>query len=370
MLARAEIGEVESVAAHRRGRVLHDPQEHCQPRECGQGRARILDILRQPIPLEGHELVVTPSMGIALIPQDGHDPDTLLKNADRAMYAAKESGRNRFQFFDPSMSFKLQECFALEVGMRRGLAHGAFHVFFQPQIDARSGEVMGMEALLRWDDPEMGSIAPTRFIPVAEETGLILELGEFVFREALTFAQALRSEGLPGLRVAVNLSSVQMLDPQLLERIEHCIAMTGADPRNLEVEVTESVLLESSGQALAMLKRMKAMGITLALDDFGTGFSSLSYLHQYPFDIIKIDQSFIQSITGESHGRSLVGAIIAMGRSLGMEVIAEGVEHLDQANFLLDRGCHKAQGFLYGHPMSPDAFRSFYWRQLGGESKI
>ena len=283
------------------------------------------------------------------------------------MYAAKENGRNRFQFFDPSMSSRLLECFALESGMRRGLAHGAFHVAFQPQIDARNLTVMGMEALLRWDDPEMGSISPARFIPVAEETGLIVELGEFVFREALAFTQSLLAEGLPKIRVAVNLSSVQMLDPQLLERIETCIAFTGADASCLEVEVTESVLLENSGPALATLKRMKALGITLALDDFGTGFSSLSYLHQYPFDIIKIDQSFIQSLGVETQGRSLAAAIIAMGRSLGLEVIAEGVEHLDQANFLLDRGCHKAQGFLYGHPMSPDRFRAYYWEQVGGK---
>ncbi|MFZ1612795.1 MAG: EAL domain-containing protein, partial [Holophaga sp.] len=284
-------------------------------------------------------------------------------------YAAKEGGRNRFQFFDSSMACRLQERFALEAGMRRGLAHGAFHVHFQPQIDARTHTIMGMEALLRWDDPEMGSIAPTKFIPVAEETGLILELGEFVFREALQFSQHLQTEGLPPIRVAVNLSSVQMLDPQLLERIEYCIALTGADPHNLEVEVTESVLLEGSGQALATLNRMKELGITLALDDFGTGYSSLSYLHQYPFDILKIDQSFVQALSGASQGRNLATAIIAMGKSLGMELIAEGVEDLDQANFLLARGCHKAQGFLYGHPMSPTDFRAFYWDRVGGEPK-
>jgi diguanylate cyclase (GGDEF)-like protein len=365
MLARAETGD--SVARIGGDEFCLILKHLSSPVNAGRVAQRILDVLRQPVMLEGHELVVTPSIGIAMIPQDGLSPDTLLKNADRAMYAAKENGRNRFQFFDPSMSSRLLECFALESAMRRGLAHGAFHVAFQPQIDARSHTVMGMEALLRWDDPEMGSIAPARFIPVAEETGLIVELGEFVFREALAFTQSLLAEGLPKIRVAVNLSSVQMLDPQLLERIEACIAFTGADASCLEVEVTESVLLESSGPALATLKRMKALGITLALDDFGTGFSSLSYLHQYPFDIIKIDQSFIQSLTTESQGRSLAAAIIAMGRSLGLEVIAEGVEHLDQANFLLDRGCHKAQGFLYGYPMSPDRFRAYYWEKVGGK---
>lgn len=369
VLARAESTDVESVARIGGDEFCLVLKSLSSPVDAGRVAQRILEALRQPILLEGHELVVTPSIGIALMPQDGRDPDTLLKNADRAMYAAKEGGRNRFQFFDPSMASRLQERFALEAGMRRGLAHGAFHVHFQPQIDARTHTIMGMEALLRWDDPDMGSIAPTKFIPVAEETGLILELGEFVFREALQFSQRLQAEGLPAIRVAVNLSSVQMLDPQLLDRIEYCIALTGADPRNLEVEVTESVLLEGSGQALATLNRMKGLGITLALDDFGTGYSSLSYLHQYPFDILKIDQSFVQALSGEAQGRNLATAIIAMGKSLGMELVAEGVEHLDQANFLLARGCHKAQGFLYGHPMSPKDFTAFYWERLGGEPK-
>ena len=366
LLARAESGDLDSVA-----RIGGD--EFClilkglsSPVDIGKVAQRILEALRQPILLEGHELVVTPSIGIALVPQDGRDPDTLLKNADRAMYAAKEGGRNRFEFFDASMGSKVLERFYLEAGLRRGLGHGAFHVHFQPQIDARTHTVMGMEALLRWDDPEMGSIAPAKFIPVAEETGLILELGEFVFQEAMRFTQSLKAQGLPPIRVAVNLSSVQMLDPQLLERIENCIALTGADPHFLEVEITESVLMESPGKAMATLSRMKELGITLALDDFGTGFSSLSYLHQYPFDILKIDQSFVQSLSGESGGRNLASAIIAMGKTLGMEVIAEGVEHLDQANFLLARGCHKAQGFLYGHPMSPEAFSRYYWDRMGG----
>jgi diguanylate cyclase (GGDEF)-like protein len=339
------------------------------PVDAGRVAQRILDLLRQPVLLEGHELVVTPSIGIALVPQDGRDPDTLLKNADRAMYAAKEAGRNRFEFFDPSMGSRLLERFAMEEGMRRGLSHGAFHVHFQPQLDARTGTILGMEALLRWDDPEMGSIAPVKFIPVAEETGLIIELGEFVFREALGFSQRLKDEGLPPIRVAVNLSSVQMLDPRLLERIEACIALTGADPHLLEVEVTESVLMDGSGKALETLLRMKELGITLALDDFGTGFSSLSYLHSYPFDILKIDQSFVQSLSEASQGRSIASAIIAMGRSLGMELVAEGVEQLDQAHFLLARGCHKAQGFLYGHPMSPEDFRRYYLERVGGERR-
>jgi diguanylate cyclase (GGDEF)-like protein len=364
VLARPDSGDFDSVARIGGDEFCLILKNLASPVDAGRVAQRVLDVLRQPIPLDGHELVVTPSIGIALIPQDGRNTETLLKNADRAMYAAKEGGRNRFEFFDPSMGSQLHERFRMEEGMRRGLAHGAFHVHFQPQIDARTHTVLGMEALLRWEDPDMGSIAPTKFIPVAEETGLILELGEFVFREALGFNQSLLAEGLPQIRVAVNLSSVQMLDPQLLERIESCLAITGADPHFLEVEVTESVLLEGSEKTLATLLRMKELGITLALDDFGTGYSSLSYLHHFPFDILKIDQSFIQALTGAVPGRNLASTIIAMGKSLGMELVAEGVEHLEQAHFLLANGCHKAQGYLYGYPMSPEDFRAFFRLKL------
>ena len=370
VLARNEGGDIDSVA-----RIGGD--EFClilkglsSPVDAGRVAQRILEVLRQPVHLDGHELVVTPSIGIALMPQDGRDPDTLMKNADRAMYAAKEAGRNRFQFFDPSMGSRLLERFALETGIRRGLARGEFHVHFQPQLDARTGTILGMEALLRWDDPEMGSVAPAKFIPVAEETGLIVELGEFVFREALSFNRSLQSEGFPPIRVAVNLSSAQMLDPQLIDRIQQSLLITGGDPRLLEVEVTESLLLESSGQGLAALQSMKQMGITLALDDFGTGFSSLSYLQKYPFDTLKIDQSFVRSLPGATQGRDLAAAIIAMGRSLGMELVAEGVEQPEQANFLLERGCNKAQGFLYGRPMSPRDFRKYYLEQIERQGRV
>lgn len=364
LLVRAETGEVESVARLGGDEFCVILKRLQDPMDAGKVAQRILEALRTPVQLDGHDLVVTPSVGIAVIPQDGRDSDTVLKNADRAMYAAKEAGRNRFCFFDASMGTRLRERFAMEEGIRRGLARGAFHVHFQPQIDARTGEVLGMEALLRWDDPEMGSIAPARFIPVAEETGLIVELGDFVFREALAFSRSLELENLPPIRVAVNLSSIQMLDPQLLDRIRHSIALTGANPRMLEVEVTESVLLESSEQALEALHEMKRMGITLALDDFGTGYSSLSYLHRFPFDLLKIDRSFVSNVATEDPGPSLTAAIIALARSLNMDLIAEGVEQIEQASFLLERGCHKAQGFLYGRPMTPEAFRAYYRQQL------
>ena len=359
MVVRADVQEGDSIA-----RIGGD--EFCvvvtnlvSPMDAGKVASRLLEALREPIHLEGHDLVVTPSIGIAMMPQDGRDADTILKNADRAMYVAKEGGRNRFQFFDFAMGLQMRERFMMEAGMRRGLAQGMFHVHFQPQIDPRTGAVQGMEALLRWDDPEMGSISPTKFIPVAEETGMILDLGEFVFRESLKFAQSLQTEGFPPMRVAVNLSSVQMLDPQLVDRIKDSIALTGADPRMLEIEVTESVLIEGSDKALITIQALKELGVTLALDDFGTGYSSLSYLQRFPFDILKIDQSFVRNLMGAPHEKSLVTAIIAMGHSLGLELVAEGVEHLDQTNFLLERGCHKAQGFLYGRPMSPEAFREY-----------
>ena len=365
LLARAESHELESVARIGGDEFCLILKRLSSPVEAARVAQRILDRLRQPIQLEDRGLEVTPSIGIALIPQDGPDPESLLKNADQAMYWAKESGRNRFQFFDHAMGARLQERFALEAGIGRGLAAGEFHVQFQPQVDMRSLQVVGMEALLRWDDPLRGEVPPDQFIPVAEETGQILELGERVFREALGFQQRLKAEGLPPVPVAVNLSGAQVLDPQMLARIRECLARTGADPSQLVVEITESMLLGGSGQALSTLRHMKELGLTLALDDFGTGFSSLSYLHKYPFDILKIDRSFIQSLAGGSQVNNLATAIIAMGKGLGMEVIAEGVEHREQASFLLACGCRKAQGYLYGPPMGPEAFRAFYWERAG-----
>jgi len=325
--------------------------------EAGKVAQRILEVVREPILLEGHELVVTPSIGIAVIPQDGRDPDTVLKHADRAMYAAKEGGRNRFQYFDASMDSRLQERFALEAGMRRGLARGAFRVHFQPQIDARTGEVLGMEALLRWEDPEMGSVAPAKFIPVAEETGLILDLGEFVFRESLRFVRSLAEDGLPPIRVAVNLSSIQILDPQMLARLEHCLSVSGADPSQLEVEVTESVLMESSEQALEVLRQIKDMGITLALDDFGTGYSSLSYLHTFPFDILKIDQSFVRGMGRSVTSQGVVKAILALAEEFGLATVAEGVETHEEAAVLRALGCDAGQGYLFARPQEEHLLR-------------
>ena len=367
LLARAESSDLGSVARIGGDEFCLILKRLASPVEAARVAQRILDRLRQPIHFEGHALEVTPSIGIALIPQDGADPETLLEHADRAMYAAKEGGRNGFQFFDLSLGSRLQERLALEAGLRRGLAGGEFHVQFQPQVDLRSSRIVGMEALLRWEDPERGVIPPDQFIRVAEETGLILDLGEMVFRQSLRFLQRLLAEGLPPIQVAVNLSGAQVLDPRMLGRIEAALALTGADPRRLEVEITETMLLEGSGRALESLQRLKGLGITLALDDFGTGFSSLSYLHTFPFDILKIDRSFIQSLAGGSQVNNLATAIIAMGKGLGLEVIAEGVEHREQASFLLACGCHKAQGYLFGAPMGPEAFLAFYREQVGGE---
>jgi EAL domain-containing protein (putative c-di-GMP-specific phosphodiesterase class I) len=280
------------------------------------------------------------------------------------MYVAKEGGRNRFQFFDPSMNSHLLERLALEAGMRRALAKESFRVHFQPKVDARDGSLLGMEALVRWDDPDIGTVSPAKFIPVAEETGLIVELGEFVLLYALNFNKTLQEDGFPPIRVGVNLSSVQMKDPQILTRVERCLTVSGLNPKYLELEVTEGILLEGSGRALTVLNDLKAMGITLALDDFGTGYSSLGYLNRYPFKVLKIDQSFVRTLLEDPQSRSLASAIIVMGRSLGLELIAEGVEKPEQAAFLSQEGCHAAQGYLYGRPMDPDAFRAFYREKL------
>jgi diguanylate cyclase (GGDEF)-like protein len=323
MLVRTEGADLESVARIGGDEFCLILKRLCSSVEAARVAQRILEQLHQPVFLEGHELVVTPSIGIALIPQDGSDPETLIRNADRAMYAAKEGGGDRMQFFDQSMGSRLQERFALETGLRRGLGRGEFQVYFQPQVDMRDSRILGMEALLRWIEPELGAILPETFISVAEETGLILELGEFAFREALRFHQRLQTEGLPPVQVAVNMSIVQVMDPQILSRIEDCLLHCGVDPHQVEVEITETMLLRAADHALEILQRMKGLGIILALDDFGTGFSSLSYLQQFPFDILKIDRTFVHALSGSSRIYNLASDIVAMGKGLGMEVIAD-----------------------------------------------
>ena len=319
---------------------------------------RIMARINEPMIVEGKELYVTCSAGISLHPQDGPDVDTLLKNADVAMYRAKEAGRNNFQFFTAEMNQLVNERLALEHSLRRALERREFLLHYQQKVDLRSGAIVGAEALLRWQHPEWGLLRPARFVPVAEETGLIVPIGEWVVEEACRQNVAWQKEGLePGI-VSVNLSARQFRQQGLVRVVSRILGATGLDPSWLEVELTESMVMHNAEAAIAILQGLKSLGVTLSVDDFGTGYSSLAYLKDLPIDVLKIDRSFVRDIRagGDAGEGVLAQAIISLGHSLDLKVIAEGVETDDQVRFLSKHRCDEVQGFYYGEPMLPDDF--------------
>ncbi len=316
---------------------------------------KLLQVVAEPFSLEGHELNVTPSIGIALFPEDGADPDALLKNADTAMYHAKEKGRNNFQFFAPAMNVRVSEHLALENGLRQALTRNELALHYQPQFDLASGRLIGYEALMRWHSPTLGTVPPGKFIPIAEESGLIQPLGQWALNEACRQNAQWRADGLPVQPVAVNLSAVQFRHGNIVALIEQALRNSGLPPALLEVEVTESVLMEDIEQVAQTLQRIKRLGITLAIDDFGTGYSSLSYLKRIRFDKLKIDRSFINGLPDAADDAALTVAIIGMAANLGLGTIAEGVETEAQRDFLRRHGCRQVQGYLYARPLDAAA---------------
>ncbi len=310
----------------------------------------IVDLLSRPYLINGRVLDIGASVGVALHPNDGADPATLGRHADIALLRAKDDGRGTYRLFEPEMDARVQARRTMESGLRRAIQHGEFEVYYQPQVNIRTGSYDGAEALLRWHNPGGGMIPPGEFIPVAEETGLIVGLGEWVLRTACRDAL----DWPAGLRVAVNLSPVQVRDPNLAEMVAGVLRDTGLPGSRLELEVTESVLLQDGAATLDTLNRLHAMGIRIALDDFGTGYSSLSYLRQYPFDKIKIDQSFIRQIPGDAGCAAILRAVVTMGTSLGMATTAEGVETAAQMRFVTSEGCNQAQGYLFSRPVPQD----------------
>ena len=313
---------------------------------------RILERLcGEPFELEGNEIFVSASIGIALFPEDGATPEALLQHADAAMYEAKKSGRNAYRFFSQSLFYKAVERNQMESRLRRALKKEEFFLVYQPQFDLRNGRVFGGEALVRWQDPEEGLILPADFIPLAEETGLIRPLGEWVLRTACSQAAAWQEQGHGPLQVAVNLSAQQFRQPDLLQLIEGILRETGLDPQLLELELTESVLLGDAA-AIEILDALKAQGIRCAIDDFGTGYSSLSYLKHLPIDRIKIAQEFVRDVPADLDNTAIVEAILAMTKGLGKCVIAEGVETEEQMSFLYERGCREMQGYYFARPMA------------------
>jgi predicted signal transduction protein with EAL and GGDEF domain len=301
--------------------------------------------LAPPFDIGGHEALVGVSVGIALA-GEGSDPEALLQGADLALYRAKAEGRGGHRFFEEEMNSRLRDRKALEQDLRRALGQGGLELHYQPQFDLPSRGLIGVEALLRWRHPERGSVPPADFVPLAEETGLILPLGDWVLRTACAQAVA-----WPGLQMAVNLSPAQFRQPDLAGMVARVLRETGLEPDRLELEITEGVLLHDTESTLATLAALKAQGVKIAMDDFGTGYSSLSYLRRFPFDKIKIDRSFVADLGTAPDADAIVRAIISLSHTLGMTANAEGVETADQAERLRAEGCEEVQGFYFGRPM-------------------
>jgi diguanylate cyclase (GGDEF)-like protein len=307
---------------------------------------RLIEALAQPFQVDGQQMHIGASVGIAIAPFDGEDPDALLKNADMALYRAKVDGRGTLRYFEPEMDTRLQERRALETDLRQALQRQEFQLAYQPQVDIETGAVSGVEALLRWQHPRRGTVSPAEFIGLAEETGLIVPIGRWVLAQACRDALAWPS----AVRVAVNVSAVQFAKGALLDDVLEALEATGLEPGRLELEITESVLLQDQGHTLTLLNELRRHGVRVAMDDFGTGYSSLSYLRSFPFDRIKIDRSFVREVETSADAQSIIRAVAGLGRSLGMATTVEGVETQAQLKAVCREGCAEVQGFLFSKP--------------------
>jgi len=317
---------------------------------------RVMDAVAQPVLLGNKAFFVTCSIGVAVYPGEGTTGDNILEHADLAMYCAKKLGRNNFQFYTPAMNEASLERVRIEGALRNALERDEFVLHYQPQVDLKSGQIVGMEALIRWNHPELGMVAPGRFVGVAEETGLIVPIGAWVMRTACAQNKAWQDAGLGRLRVAVNLSARQFGASDLLASLESALAETGLDPSCLEIELTESLFMSDVTPAVALLHRMKALGVNLSIDDFGTGYSSFSYLSRFPIDVLKIDRSFVADITHDANDAAIVTSIIALAHNLKLAVIAEGVETREQLDYLRSRGCDEMQGYYFSKPLAAPEF--------------
>ncbi len=307
----------------------------------------IVDLLSEPFDIDGHQVVIGASVGIAIGPGDGLNSDNLLRNADLALYRAKGDGRGTFRFFEPAMDLQMQTRRIMEQEMRRALPAGEFELYYQPVVNLATNDISGFEALIRWNHPDKGLIAPASFIPLAEEIGFIVPLGEWVIRQACATA-ALWPDNF---RIAVNVSAAQFRSPRLVQVIVAALANSGLRPTQLEIEITETVLLHQKETALAVLHQLRALGVRIAMDDFGTGYSSLSYLQCFPFDKIKIDRSFVADIAENANSLNIVRAVAALAGGLGMTATAEGVETHEQLDRITSEGCTEMQGFLFSRPL-------------------
>ena len=331
-------------------------EELAEPMHVAAVAQKILAAVVKPFIVGVQEFNITASIGISTYPDDSEDMQGLLKNADISMYRAKAQGKNNYQFYSAVMNVHTIERLALESGLRRALERDEFVLYYQPKVDIRSGRITGMEALVRWQQREAALISPGQFIALAEETGLIVPIGEWVLRTACARNQSWREQGMPALRMAVNLSARQFAHVNLLQDVARALNETGLDPAALEFEITESLVMHDPEGAVKLLSRLKDMGIHLSIDDFGTGYSSLSYLKRFPLDSLKIDGSFIRDIPGDADDCAITRAIIAMAHSLRLKVIAEGVETEEQLSFLREHGCDEMQGYRFSGPLAEDEF--------------
>jgi EAL domain-containing protein (putative c-di-GMP-specific phosphodiesterase class I) len=301
--------------------------------------------------IDEHDLHLTASIGIVTYPDDGTDAETLMRNADVAMYHAKGSGRNNYQFFKADMNARTLERQSLEVDLRRALKERQFVLHYQPKMSLETGAIMGVEALVRWYHPQRGLVPPVQFISVAEECGVIVPIGRWVLREACRQTRAWLDAGLPRVRIAVNVSTVELREKDFVAAVRAILTETGLEPRFLELELTETFLMQDAEATATVLQALKDLGVSLALDDFGTGYSSLSHLKRFPIDTLKIDKSFVRDLATDADDASIVSAVISMGGSLHMRVVAEGVETREQLTFLQEHSCPEGQGYYFSRPV-------------------
>jgi diguanylate cyclase (GGDEF)-like protein/PAS domain S-box-containing protein len=351
---RATLREVDMVARLGGDEFTAILSEIKNPQEAAASAQRLLNSLKTPIVINGQEIFAGASIGISLFPDNGTDTKILLRNADVAMYRAKEMGKNTFQFFSQEITASSVERLVLENNLRRAAERGEFVLHYQPIVDLESLRIVGMESLIRWDSPNAGPVPPGTFIPLAEESGLIVPIGEWVLETACRAAHAFHQQGHAGLRIAVNLSPKQFRHRDLAQTIADTLARTGLAARHLELEITESSVMENPDAAVRTMHALKEMGVHLSIDDFGTGYSSLSQLKRFPITTLKVDQSFVKDIPADEDNAAIASAIIAMGQRLRLVLVAEGVETTEQMAFLRERGCQYAQGYLFSRPMPGD----------------
>jgi diguanylate cyclase (GGDEF)-like protein len=325
--------------------------------DAGKIAQKILDALKTPITIDERDFVVTSSIGISVYPLDGADGETLIRNADTAMYRAKDLGRNSYQFYAATMNHKALEALEIENGLRRALANNEFVLYYQPLVDVSSATVFGLEALIRWQHPELGLLRPDRFIPAAEQSGLIIAIGRWVLHEACKQAAEWHRRGHKVV-MAVNLSGRQFSDVDLINHIQDALASAGLKAEYLELEITEGYAMKDVQKAIQTLKQLKSIGVRIAIDDFGTGYSCLSYLKQFPIDTLKLDGSFVRDLAAPEDAQIALG-VIALAHSLKLKVIAEGVETISQLAFLKEHSCDRLQGYLFSRPMPPANFDRF-----------